>query len=62
MSSTRAALEPLRRKNPHALFDDGGGGLVVPVPLPLEKEYGTVLDDVVKRLKEVARLIGGSRV
>lgn len=54
---TRGTLEPLQRKNPCELFD-GQNGLVVPVLLPLEKDYDAVLADVVKRLEEVAQLIG----
>lgn len=56
--TTRSALEPLRRRSPRELFDCDGGGLVVPVPLPVENEYGAVLDGAVQRLEEVARLIG----
>ena len=56
---TRGALEPLRGKNPSELIDDGAGGLCVPVPLPVDKEYDAVLEEVVERLEEVARLIDG---
>ena len=57
--TTRGALEPLRGKNSPQLFDTGGG-LVVPVPLPVEKERLAVLDHVVGRLEEVAELVGGT--
>ena len=56
---TRGALEPLRGKNPSELIDDGAGGLCVPVPLPVNKEYDAVLEEVVERLEEVARLLDG---
>lgn len=56
---TRGALDPLRRKNPPELFD-AAGGLVVPVPAPVEVERPAVLDRVVGRLEEVAELIGGT--
>lgn len=56
---TRAALEPLRGKNPSELIDDGAGGAWVPVPLPVGKEYDAVLEVVAERLEEVARLLDG---
>ena len=57
---TRGALEPLRGKNPSELIDDGAGGLWVPVPLPVDKEYDAVLEEVVERLEGVAQLLDGS--
>lgn len=56
---TRGALEPLRGKNPSELIEDGMGGLCVPVPLPVDKEYDAVLEEVVERLEGVARLLDG---
>ena len=56
---TRRALEPLRGKNPSELIDDGAGGLWVPVPLPVDKEYDAVLEEIVERLEAVARLLDG---
>ena len=56
---TRGALEPLRGKNPPELIDEGAGGLLVPVPLPVDKEYDAVLEEVVQHLEELARLLDG---
>ena len=57
---TRGALEPLRGKNPSELIDDGAGGLWVPVPLPVDKEYDAVLKEVVERLEGIVQLLDGS--
>ena len=53
---TRRALEQLRQRHPHELFESGGD-LVVPVELQVGVEYETVLKAVVERLKEVTDLI-----
>lgn len=53
---TRRALAPLRRSNPPDLVDTDG--LLVPISLPIGVEYDAVLDAVVARLEEVARLLG----
>lgn len=57
---TRGALESMRRNDPFELIDDGAGGLFVPVLLPEDEGYDAVLEAVVKRLEEVARLLDGS--
>lgn len=56
---TRGALESMRRKDPFEVIDDGAGGLFVPVLLPVDEGYDAVLEAVVKRLEEVARLLDG---
>ena len=56
---TRGAIESMRRKDPFEVIDDGAGGLFVPVPLPVDKGYDAVLEAVVERLEEVARLLDG---
>ena len=53
---TLHALASLRRRNPPELFDYDG--LCVPIALPVAAEYDAVLDAVVKRLEEIARLLG----
>ena len=50
------ALEPLRHGNPPQLIGTGDR-LEVPIELPVGKERGEVLDAVVERLLEIARLI-----
>ena len=53
----RRTLEPLRHRNPPELIETGGD-LRIPIGLPIGKERGAVLDAVVGRLLEIARLIG----
>ena len=57
---TRGALELLRAKRPSDLVEDGAGGLLVPVLVPVDQKYDAVLEAVVDRLGEVARLLDGS--
>ncbi len=57
---TRGALELLRAKRPSELVEDGAGGLLVPVLVPVDQKYDAVLEAVVDRLGEVARLLDGS--
>ncbi len=57
---TRGTLDSMRRKDPFEVIDDGAGGLFVPVPLPVDKEYDAVLEEVVERLEGVAQLLDGS--
>ena len=56
---TRRTLESMRRKDPFEVIDDGVGGLFVPVPIPVDKEYDAVLEEVVDDLERVARLVDG---
>jgi len=52
----RRTLDPLRDRNPPELISTGNR-LSVPIELPVGKERGAVLDAVVNRLLEIARLI-----
>ena len=56
LGEVRSNLQPLRQKYPPDLIDSGGR-MHVPIDLPVSVEYDAVLDAVVERLKEVARLI-----
>ena len=52
----RRALEPLRHRNPPELIESDEH-VRIPIELPVGKERGAVLDAVVARLEEIARLI-----
>lgn len=52
----RRMLDPLRDKNPPQIIGTGNR-LSVPIELPVGRERGEVLDAVVARLLEIARLI-----
>ena len=52
----RRTLEPLRDRNPPELIETGNK-LRIPIELPVGKERGEVLDAVVARLLEIARLL-----
>ena len=54
--AVRGRLEPLRHRRPPELIESGGGR-DIPIHLPVAKERETVLDAVVARLEEIARLI-----
>ncbi len=56
LDEIRHRLEPLRQKDPPELFEVKDD-LAVPIDLPEGVEYDAVLDAVVARLAEVARLI-----
>ena len=51
----RRALEPLRHRNPPELIESDAD-VRIPIKLPVGKERGAVLDAVVARLEEIARL------
>ena len=51
-----SALEPLRHRDPPELIESDED-VRIPIKLPVGKERGAVLDAVVARLEEIARLI-----
>ena len=57
LEEVRSNLQPLRQMYPPDLIDSDGR-MHVPIDLPVNVEYDLVLDAVVKRLAEIARLIG----
>ena len=59
LEEVRSSLQPLQQKDPPGIIDSGGR-MHLPIDLPVGVEYDTVLDAVVKRLEEVARLINSS--
>ena len=56
LTEVRRKLAPLQQEDSPGIIDQRKS-LLVPIDLPLGVEYDTVLDAVVKRLEEIARLI-----
>ena len=53
----RRVLEPLRHRDPPELIGEDGQDLMIPITLPVGKEYNAVRDSVLARLEEIARLV-----